>query len=76
MIMTMGIYEQAISITSRDRNVRRAAIIFLIPYGIGIVVGILGLAFIIKWLMDNHPDRIRQVYRDGRMITLGRLPAF
>ena len=29
-----------------------------------------------RWLMDNHPDRIRQVYRDGRMITLGRLPAF
>ena len=54
MIMTMGIYEQAISITSRDRNVRRAAIIFLIPYGIGIVVGILGLAFIIKWLMERY----------------------
>ena len=54
MIMTMGIYEQAISITSRDKKVRRAAIIFLIPYGIGIVVGILGLAFVIKWLMERY----------------------
>ena len=54
MIMTMGIYEQAISITSRDKKVRRAAIVFLIPYGIGIVVGILGLAFVIKWLMERY----------------------
>ena len=54
MIMTMGIYEQAISITSRDKKVRQAAIIFLIPYGIGIVVGILGLAFVIKWLMERY----------------------
>jgi putative membrane protein len=54
MIMTMGIYEQAISITSRDKKVRRAAILFLIPYGVGIVVGILGLAFIIKWLMERY----------------------
>ena len=54
MIMTMGIYEQAISITSRDRKVRRAAIVFLIPYVVGIVVGILGLAFVIKWLMERY----------------------
>ena len=54
MIMTMGIYEQAISITSRDRKIRRSAIVFLIPYGIGIVVGILGLAFVIKWLMEHY----------------------
>ena len=54
MIMTMGIYEQAISITSRDRKVRRAAIVFLIPYVVGIVVGILGLAFVIKWLMEHY----------------------
>ncbi len=54
MIMTMGIYEQAISITSRDKQVRRAAIVFLIPYGIGIVVGILGLSFVIKWLMERY----------------------
>ena len=54
MIMTMGIYEQAISITSKDRKVRRSAIVFLIPYGIGIVVGILGLAFVIKWLMERY----------------------
>ena len=54
MIMTMGIYEQAISITSRDKQVRRAAIVFLIPYAVGIVVGILGLSFLIKWLMEHY----------------------
>ena len=54
MIMTMGIYEQAISITSQDKKVRRSAIVFLIPYAIGIVVGILGLSFLIKWLMARY----------------------
>lgn len=54
MIMTMGIYEQAVSITSRDRKVRRSAIVFLLPYGVGIVVGILGLAFVIKWLRERY----------------------
>ena len=54
MIMTMGIYEQAISITSRDRKVRNGAIVFLIPYVVGIVVGILGLAFVIQWLMRRY----------------------
>ena len=29
-----------------------------------------------RWLTDNHPDRIRKVYHDERMITLKRLPAF
>jgi len=28
-----------------------------------------------RWLMDNHPDRIREVYQDARMITLRRLAA-
>ena len=54
MIMTMGIYEQAISVTSHDKKVRLPAIINLIPYGIGILVGILGLAFVIKWLMERY----------------------
>ena len=29
-----------------------------------------------RWLMDNHPDRIKKVYRDERMITLNRLGSF
>lgn len=37
-------------------------------------------SWIMPWhgssLMNNHPDRIREVYHDERMITLGRLPKF
>ena len=29
-----------------------------------------------RWLMDNDPFRIREVYQDERFISLGRLPAF
>lgn len=54
MIMTMGIYEQVVSITSRNKAVRRSAMVFLIPYAVGIVLGILGLSFLIKWLMERY----------------------
>lgn len=54
MILSMGIYEQAISITSRDKKVRRNAFVFLLPYILGIVIGVLGLAFLIEWLMTNY----------------------
>ncbi len=37
-------------------------------------------SWIMPWhgtnLMSNHPERIREVYRNERMITLGRLPNF
>lgn len=55
MILTMGIYEQAISITSRDKNVRRKAIVFMIPYVIGIALGILLLSGVMVWCFANYP---------------------
>ena len=37
-------------------------------------------SWIMPWhgtnLMSNHPDRIKEVYQDERMITLDRLPGF
>lgn len=29
-----------------------------------------------RWLMDNHPDRIREAYQNERMLPLSRLEAF
>ena len=53
MLLTIGVYEDAVSITSADRNVRNRAIIKLIPYAIGIVLGVAALSFVITWLLGN-----------------------
>ena len=53
MLLTIGVYEDAVSITSKDKTRRRAAIIKLIPYALGIVLGVVALSFLITWLLQN-----------------------
>ena len=53
MLLTIGVYEDAVSITSKDKTRRRAAIKKLIPYAIGIVLGVVALSFVVTWLLQN-----------------------
>lgn len=53
MLLTIGVYEDAVSITSKDKARRRAAIVKLIPYALGIVLGVAALSFLITWLLAN-----------------------
>ena len=53
MLLTIGVYEDAVSITSKDKARRRAAIKKLIPYAIGIVLGVVVLSFVVTWLLAN-----------------------
>ena len=53
MLLTIGVYEDAVSITSKDKTRRRAAIKKLIPYAIGIVLGVVALSFVVTWLLAN-----------------------
>lgn len=71
MILTMGIYEQAISITSRDKNVRRKAIVFMIPYVIGIALGVLLLSGVMVWCFANYPFQTAMAFIG---MILGSLP--
>lgn len=71
MIMTMGIYEQAISITSKDRSVRRKAIVFMIPYVIGIALGVLLLSGVMVWCFANYPFQTAMAFIG---MILGSLP--
>ena len=54
MLLTIGVYEDAVSITSHDRSIRRAAIKKLIPYALGIVLGVCVLSFVITWLLEKY----------------------
>lgn len=71
MIMTMGIYEQAISITSKDKSVRRKAIVFMIPYVIGIALGVLLLSGVMVWCFANYPFQTAMAFIG---MILGSLP--
>jgi len=53
MLLTIGVYEDAVSITSKDKARRRSAIKKLIPYAVGIVLGVAALSFLITWLLAN-----------------------
>ena len=53
MLLTIGVYEDAVSITSKDKARRRAAIKKLIPYAVGIVLGVVALSFVVTWLLSN-----------------------
>ena len=53
MLLTIGVYSDAVSITSKNKETRKAAILKLIPYAIGIVLGVAVLSFVITWLLAN-----------------------
>jgi len=55
LAVSMGIYDKIISsVTGLFRHFKKS-IITLLPYGIGMVVGLLGLSFIIEFLFARYP---------------------
>lgn len=55
LAVTMGIYDKIISsVTGLFRHPKKS-IVTLLPYGIGMVAGLLGLSFIIEFLFARYP---------------------
>ena len=55
LAVSMGIYDKIISsVTGLFRHFKKS-VITLLPYGIGMVVGLLGLSFIIEFLFARYP---------------------
>lgn len=55
LAVTMGIYDKIISAVTHLFQNPKKSILTLFPYGIGAVVGIIGLSFSIEWLFLNYP---------------------
>ena len=53
--LSMGVYEKIISAVNNLKKDFKSSIKILLPYGIGAVLWILGLAFIIKFLLYKFP---------------------
>jgi len=71
MMVTMGIYDDIISsITNLFHNVMKS-IKTLLPYLIGMAIGIIGLSFVIEFLFQNYPLQTSMIFIG---LILGGLP--
>ncbi|MBR3772077.1 MAG: DUF368 domain-containing protein [Clostridium sp.] len=55
MMVSMGIYDKIISSVTNITHQLKKSIITLMPYAIGMGVGIIGLSFAIEFLFTNYP---------------------
>jgi putative membrane protein len=55
MMVSMGIYDSIISSINNLFKDFKKSILTLLPYGIGMVAGIVGFAFAIEWLFGKFP---------------------
>ncbi|SFR54830.1 DUF368 domain-containing protein [Anaeromicropila populeti] len=55
MMVSMGIYDKIISAITTISKQLKKSIITLLPYGVGMVLGIVGLSFVIEYLFDHFP---------------------
>lgn len=55
MMVSMGIYDKIISSVTNIFKQWKKSLLTLLPYAIGMALGIVGLSFAIEYLFDNHP---------------------
>lgn len=55
MMVSMGIYDKIIASVTNITHQLKKSIITLLPYAIGMGIGIVGLSFAIQFLFDNYP---------------------
>lgn len=53
--LSMGIYERILDAINHLKSDFKGSIKTLLPYIIGIIIGVLGLAFIIEFLLERYP---------------------
>lgn len=72
MMVSMGIYDKIIgSVTGLFKNFKKS-VITLLPYAIGMAVGIVGLSFSIKYMLTGYPFQTSLLFIG---LILGGLPA-
>lgn len=55
MMVSMGIYDKIISSVTNIFKQMKKSLLTLLPYGIGMVLGVIGLSFVIQFLFENYP---------------------
>lgn len=55
MMVVFGIYDKLVNVLSFKLSEIKKNIVFLIFFGLGAGIGIIGFSFVITWLLENHP---------------------
>lgn len=71
MLVVFGCYDKVCGALTLNLKEIRKNIVFLIFFGIGAVIGILGFAFVISWLFENCPVQTNLFFMG---LILGSVP--
>ena len=71
MLVVFGCYDKVCGALSLNFKEIKKNIVFLIFFGIGAVIGLLGFAFVITWLFDNFPT---ETYMFFMGLIVGSVP--
>lgn len=71
MLVVFGCYDKVCGALTLNLKEIRKNIVFLIFFGIGAVIGILGFAFVISWLFENCPIQTNLFFMG---LILGSVP--
>ena len=55
MMVVFGVYDKVVDVLTLKLSAIKKNIKFIVFFGIGAVIGILGFSFVITWLFDNFP---------------------
>ena len=68
----MGVYDKIIYALTHIRKEFKQSLKILVPVGIGAVIGLIGLSFVIKWLFEYYPIQTNFLFIG---LIIGGLPA-
>ncbi|MDE6744866.1 MAG: DUF368 domain-containing protein [Lachnospiraceae bacterium] len=71
MAVAMGIYDKMISSVTHLFKEFKKSILFLLPVGIGMLLGIVGLSMLIEWMLDKIPIQTNLLFIG---LILGGIP--
>ena len=72
MAVSMGIYDKLIYCVTHLFKELKKSILFLLPIGIGMLIGIVGLSFLIEWMLGTIPVQTNLLFIG---LILGGIPA-
>ncbi len=71
MMVVFGVYDKVVEVLTLKLSAIKKNIKFIIFFGIGAVIGILGFSFVITWLFDNFPTATNMFFMG---LILGSIP--
>ena len=73
MMVVFGVYDKVVDVLTLKLSAIKKNIRFIVFFGIGAVIGILGFSFVITWLFDNFPVATNMFFMG---LIIGSIPEY